>query len=222
MLVNSNGGTGSLVINSAIQNAAIDVQNGTFHLAQGSALNNSTLNMAGGTTLNTINNQISSFGDNVTLQDNVNLAVDVNLANGKADNFGGANVQGKVTITDVNTLGNTTANGVSINLAEALGIDPNNMAISEALQNQTQRVLTPIRYLQGGISETGMLTMAPTGNSYKDFNPAVMASPVAAQLGGYLTQLNSYDQAFRNMDMYMLMTKKQREAMKLRKQIRCC
>ncbi len=216
MLVNSNGGTGSLVINSAIQNAAIDVQNGTFHLAQGSALNNSTLNMAGGTTLNTINNQISSFGDNVTLQDNVNLAVDVNLANGKADNFGGANVQGKVTITDVNTLGNTTANGVSINLAEALGIDPNNMAISEALQNQTQRVLTPIRYLQGGISETGMLTMAPTGNSYKDFNPAVMASPVAAQLGGYLTQLNSYDQAFRNMDMYMLMTKKQREAMKLR------
>ena len=90
------------------------------------------------------------------------------------------------------------------------------MAISEALQNQTQRVLTPIRYLQGGISETGMLTMAPTGNSYKDFNPAVMASPVAAQLGGYLTQLNSYDQAFRNMDMYMLMTKKQREAMKLR------
>lgn len=216
ILVNSNGGTGSLVINSAIQNAAIDVQNGTFHLAQGSALNNSTLNMSSNTTLNTINGSISSFGDNVTLQDNVNLAVDVNLANGKADNFGSANVQGKVTITDVNTLGNTTANGVSINLAEALGIAPNNMAISEALQNQTQRVLTPIRYLQGGISETGMLTMAPTGNSYKDFNPAVMASPVAAQLGGYLTQLNSYDQAFRNMDMYMLMTKKQREAMKLR------
>lgn len=216
MLVNSNGGTGSLIINSAIQNAAIEVQGGTFHLAQGSALNNSTLNMASGTTLNTINNQISSFGDNVTLQDNVNLAVDVNLANGSADNFAGADVQGKVTITDVNTLGNTTANGVSINLTEALGIDPNNMAISEALQNQTQRVLTPIRYLQGGISETGMLTMAPTGNSYKDFNPAVMASPVAAQLGGYLTQLNSYDQAFRNMDMYMLMTKKQREALKLR------
>lgn len=216
ILVNSNGGTGSLVINSAIQNAAIDVQNGTFHLAQGSALNNSTLNMSSNTTLNTINGSISSFGDNVTLQDNVNLAVDVNLANGKADNFGSANVQGKVTITDVNTLGNTTTNGVSINLAEALGIDPNNMAISEALQNQTQRVLTPIRYLQGGISETGMLTMAPTGNSYKDFNPAVTASPIAAQLGGYLTQLNSYDQAFRNMDMYMLMTKKQREAMKLR------
>lgn len=75
MIVNAGeGATGSLIINSAIQNAAIDVQNGTFHLAQGSALNNSTLNMASGTTLNTINNQISAFGDNVTLQDNVNLA----------------------------------------------------------------------------------------------------------------------------------------------------
>lgn len=216
MLVNTNSDNGSLIINSAIQNAAIAVQNGTFHLAQGSALNNSTLNMASGTTLNTINNQISSFGDNLTLQDNVNLAVDVNLGNSTADNFAGADVQGKVTITDINTIGNTTANSVSINLAEALGIDPNNMAISEALQNQTQRILTPIRYLQGGVSETGMLTMAPTGNGYKDFNPAVMASPVAAQLGGYLTQLNSYDEAFRNMDMYMLMTKKQRQAMKLR------
>ncbi len=216
MNVNSNGGTGSLVINSAIQNATIDVQNGTFHLAQGSALNNSTLNMASGSTLNTANNQISSFDNNITLQDNVNLVVDVDLGNNKADNFSNANVQGNVTITDVNPIANTTSNNVSVNLVEALGIDPNSVTISSALQSETQTVLTPIRYLSGSVSETGLLTMAPTGNGYKDFNPSVMASPIAAQLGGYLTQLNSYDQAFRNMDMYMLMTKKQREALKLR------
>jgi outer membrane autotransporter protein len=64
-----------------------------------------------------------------------------------------------------------------------------------------------------------MMMFAPTGNGYKDFNPAVMAAPVAAQLGGYLTQLNSYNQAFHNMDMYMLMTKSQRKAMKLRGRI---
>ena len=46
-----------------------------------------------------------------------------------------------------------------------------------------------------------------TNPGYDSFNPSVMASPVAAQLGGYLVQLNSYDEAFRNMDMYMLMTK---------------
>ena len=43
-----------------------------------------------------------------------------------------------------------------------------------------------------------------------------MASPVAAQMGGYLVQLNSYDEAFRNMDMYMLMPKKERQALKMR------
>ncbi len=214
MLVNSDSAnTGSIIVNSAIQNAAIAVQNGTFHLAQGSALNNSTLNMADGTTLSTINNQITSFGNELILNNN-NIAVDVNLSNGKADNFAGATQNGSVTLTEINTIGNTTSNGFSIDLAQAMGIE--NLTVSEALQSQTQTILTPIRYLQGGVSETGMLTMAPTGNGYKDFNPAVMASPVAAQLGGYLTQLNSYDEAFRNMDMYMLMTKKQRQAMKLR------
>lgn len=216
------GATGSLILDSAVQNATIAVNAGTFQLGQNATLVDSHLTMATGSTFSSINGKIDSadtmaYGNSsVTFEDGTNIAADVNIGNGTADNFTGADVQGKVTITDINTIGDTTANGVSINLAEALGIDPNNMAISEALQNQTQRILTPIRYLQGGVSETGMLTMAPTGNGYKDFNPAVMASPVAAQLGGYLTQLNSYDQAFRNMDMYMLMTKKQREAMKLR------
>ena len=37
-----------------------------------------------------------------------------------------------------------------------------------------------------------------------------------SEISGYLTQLNSYDEAFRNMDMYMLMTKAQRQALKNR------
>ncbi len=217
MVVNADSAnTGSLIINSYIKNATIDVANGTLHLAEGSSLDNSTLNMASGTTLNTIDGSTTDFGSNVTLADNVNLAVDLNLADGKSDNFAGANVAGNVTIVDINKIGTTTANNISLNLSELLGIDQSNMTISSELQNQTQTILTPIRYLQGSVSETGMLTMAPTGSGYKDFNPAVMASPVAAQLGGYLIQLNSYDEAFRNMDMYMLMTKKQRQALKLR------
>ncbi len=52
------------------------------------------------------------------------------------------------------------------------------------------------------------------GKNYENFNPAIVASPVAAQIGGYLTQLNSYNEAFRNMDMYMLLTKDQRNAIK--------
>lgn len=216
MLINSDSAsTGSIVVNSAIKNAAINVSNGTFHLAQGSALENSSVLVQSGATLNTINNSIDTFGNNITLQDNSNLAVDINVADGSADNFAAAKT-GAVVVNAVNPIGNTTANYISINLAEAMGIDPSNLTVASALQSQTQTILTPIRYLTGGVSADGMMNFAPTGNKYKDFNPSVMASPIAAQLGSYLTQLNSYDQAFRNMDMYMLMTKEQRNVLKMR------
>ena len=40
------------------------------------------------------------------------------------------------------------------------------------------------------------------------------AAPIASLLGGYYNQLNAYNIAFNNMDMYMLMTKQQRQAIK--------
>ena len=65
--------------------------------------------------------------------------------------------------------------------------------------------------------ETALLNFNRVGGGgYDSYNPGVFAGAVAAQLGGYLTQLNSYDEAFRNMDMYMLMTQEQRQAMKMR------
>lgn len=39
---------------------------------------------------------------------------------------------------------------------------------------------------------------------YDSYNPAVTVSAVAAQLGGYLAQINAYNQAFGNLDMQML------------------
>ena len=45
----------------------------------------------------------------------------------------------------------------------------------------------------------------------------VAVTPIASQLGGYLVQLNSYDQAFQNMDLYMLSPKKVRKSKLARK-----
>ena len=73
--------------------------------------------------------------------------------------------------------------------------------------------MTPLRYVNVKSGADG-ISYTPTGNTFRDFNPAVTAAPVAAQLGGYLTQLDSYDEAFRNMDMYMIMPKSMRQAMK--------
>ena len=74
--------------------------------------------------------------------------------------------------------------------------------------------MTPIRKIQGKV-ENGYLSYAPAGgNDYRNYNPSVLAAPIAAQIGGYLTQLNTYDEAFKNLDMKMLMTKQEREAYK--------
>lgn len=63
---------------------------------------------------------------------------------------------------------------------------------------------------------TGNVNFVGGGSNYRGYNPAVIAAPVAAQLGGYLTQLNSYDEAFSHMDKYMMLTKKQRMSIKNR------
>ncbi len=62
---------------------------------------------------------------------------------------------------------------------------------------------------------TGIVLTRGAEGKYSNYNPAVVAAPVAAQLGGYLTQLNSYDEAFKNLDMKMLMTREERLAYKM-------
>ena len=48
--------------------------------------------------------------------------------------------------------------------------------------------------------------------NYNDLNPAIMASPVAAQMGGYLGMLDNYANALNHMDMFMLKPQHLRKA----------
>ncbi|MEG2725619.1 MAG: hypothetical protein RR982_07225, partial [Kiritimatiellia bacterium] len=53
----------------------------------------------------------------------------------------------------------------------------------------------------------GMFTFTRSNSgSSESFNPAVLASPIASQVGGYLTQLATYQQAFMGMERHMLLT----------------
>ena len=144
---------------------------------------------------------------------------------GVGDNIGNLLTQGddassstthNIVINEINAVATgVTSDNVSIDLATALGLTSNeNVSIGVITENTVVAdVMTPIRKLSGSITD-GVLTYSPTGNSYNDFNSAVMVAPIAAQVGGYLNQLQSYDEAFMNMDMYMLMTKEQRLAKK--------
>lgn len=77
------------------------------------------------------------------------------------------------------------------------------------LKNCPKILLTTAFAVTTMLTSQAFATMAMS-----DAISAEVASPVGAQLGGYLSQLNSYDQAFMNMDMYMLSNKKDREARK--------
>ena len=156
--------------------------------------------------------------ETLEIDGDVSLYLDVDLAKEQADKITANNVT-------VKNDGHLVLGGNSINLvSDALVNDvktqivSGNIAEYVLLDDAARTAMGPIQkymvdYANGFLSFTAQGGYNP---SYGDVNPGIMASPVAAQLGGYLVQLHSYDEAFRNMDMYMLMTKEQRQAMKMR------
>ena len=215
--------TGDALVSGAMTNQALNVAStGTLET------NESTLNgtgnvvtLANGSTLDIANGSTAAVTNaiNIAAGDTANTEIDVNVLNGTSDSFNPANINGQVQLTDVeiSNLNKIVNNNTDINLAATTGLG-DKLIVSDALQGQKFQAMTPIRIMEATISQNGMMNIHPSSdhNDWSSYNPAVLASPVAAQLGGYLVQLNSYDQAFRNMDMYMLMTRKERQALKFR------
>ena len=179
-----------------------------------------TINFAGGN-LNTVNGVVTDFNiANMSLTGTSNFYADVDLANATMDKFTVSNPVtggGSLNVAGLNLISDASATNTTVNFTT----DPVLMAATSYTGGQGLTAMSPIyKYNVAYDNTTGDFNFNrfATGG-YGDYNPGIMASPVAAQLGGYFVQLNSYEQAFNNMDMYMLMTKKEREALKLRNKI---
>lgn len=224
--LNLNGGAGSefYVGSNAAISSALNIASGQLNAGDGSNITG-PISVAADAILSTMNDDYSTF-NNITFADGSNLKVDVNAISNQTDKFvspvepvGGSIFLKDLSIQDISQIG---TKGTSINLSQSIGL--NKLQSSDDLRANLNAKygLTPIRRRNINVQTTPeglMLNIAGMGNKYKDFNPAVMASPVAAQMGGYLTQLQSYDEAFHNMDMYMLMTAQQRQALKYKNKI---
>lgn len=237
-IIKENSGTLYLSGDNSNFNGTLDVTKGTFALAAGTQLGTiSSGNFAAGTSINLQNTSavqgsdgkwttspnpasIESVNfDTLEINGDVGLSLDVDLANSQSD---------KITANTVKSendgrlvIGGNSLNIVSDSLVKdtKTQIVSGNIAQYVYLDDAARTAMGPIQKYMVDFTNDGYLSFTAQGGntpSYGNVNPAVMASPVAAQLGGYLVQLNSYDQAFHNMDMYMLMTKEQRQAMKLR------
>jgi len=178
-------------------------------------------------TFNLLNNSIQAINIDNTLELNgqSNIYLDLDLTSNSIDNL----TVDTLTTTNPSTTGLTLAGLNVMNSKTALtnpSYDFSFITVDNDSQNllenitlgNTSEILTPIfkyqpNYIYNG--NRGTIGMSRGSSSdWQSYNPSVLATPIATQIGGYLTQINNYQQAFHNMDMTMLMTRNQRQAMK--------
>lgn len=197
------------------------LNNGTLKYSDDSYLANGGMNAitfnGGNLDLrNGIASNIPLYG--LALKSNSNIFVDVDLANKSMDKLTANNSSytgGKLNVAGMNLLSDAINDFTSINFTE-----DNNLKSNVAYIGDSQVAYSPIyKYKVNYNANNGNFEFkrgngGGGGNASDAFNPAVLTGPVGAQLGSYLTQLNTYEQAFANMDMLMLMPRAQRIAMK--------
>lgn len=178
--------------------------------------------------LNLINNQASVINlAGMTLDNDANVYLDLDLKNQTIDRFGfndtndlTANAN-HINVQYINFINNKTALTAENYTIQFIDDElKNTNLLDNVLTNTDQVVQTPIFKYGFGYMEDenkGYFELARMGSTsdYRSYNPSVLAAPIAAQVGSYLTQLNTYEQAFINYDGVTSLPYKLRTAMKL-------
>ena len=213
-LTNENART---IHNNQIKDVTYNLNSGMVGFTKDEYLSGgtNTLNMNGGM-LSVANGAVGDIAlKDLTLSANSNIAVDADLANSKMDTISAntVNVTGdaKLNVSGINLISDATKDSTVINFVNDETLKSHiTSSVSEVAYSPIYKYGVAYDPTQGSFEFT-----RGSAQNYNNINPAVMVAPVAAQLGGYFTQLNAYDQAFSNMDLTMLMTKEQRQALKM-------
>ena len=214
-LTNENART---IHNNKIQDVTYNLNSGMVGFSNDNYLSNGNNSLVfNGGTLTVANGAVNPINlEALSLNADSNIAVDADLANSKMDTISAntynfANDDVKLNVSGINLLSDAKTDNTTINFVNDDSLKSHiSTTVSEVAYSPLFKYGVAYDPTQGNFEFT-------RGNSsdYKNINPAVMVAPVAAQLGGYFNQLNAYDQAFSNMDMTMLMTREQRQALKM-------
>lgn len=162
-----------------------------------------TLNFNGGT-LNLINNSVNTINiDALNINSNSNIMVDVDLAKKSMDRLTAKNYKTDnyfVNVTRMNLLSDADSVVTKILFAD------------DKLKNNVKTSVSEVAYSpiwKYGVNydkNTGEFTFTQGAGSggAGAYNPAVLAAPVAAQMGGYMNMIDTYANAFNHMDIQML------------------
>ena len=137
----------------------------------------------------------------MSLKGTSRVSIDASLKSGQADKIQAETVtgEGKVVASSINIISNSKT-PVDINVGK-------DSVVSSVTTNKAESAEATYK-LKSYYDENGMLRVLAYGQKAK---ACAVSAPVAAQIGGYLAQINSYDQAFMNMDMNMLVPQSERD-----------
>ena len=196
-------------VNFAKKVSALDMiaEQANINVASDNLFNGNNMTINSASNLNMANNAVGTMHlNNLTLKDNLNMSVDVDLANKSMDRL----------TADSYNLGDNKVNVNQMHmLSDSKNVTTEVLFADENLRNNVTTSVTEVAYSPiykygvGYDQTTGNFTFTRSGGtggnpSYENLNPAVMTGPVAAQLGGYVSMLDTYNNAFNNMDMRML------------------
>ncbi|MCD7740225.1 MAG: hypothetical protein LUH11_02630 [Candidatus Gastranaerophilales bacterium] len=233
ILGSSDSTSGSVYIENEISSNTINMKSGSIYFTTSTDEdgNTTTGTFADDVNFNYTSGEVSLVDDsinsanlgNITLYGDMSLSLDANLASKVMDTITASGFESNgysINISNINITEPTTETTITISPLGDIEDEVLKSTIAAAIKYTGGDIIySPIyKYSVSYAPDTALLTFGLIGSSgnYSSYNPSIFAAPIAAQIGGYLTQLNSYDEAFRNMDMYMLLTSKQRQALKFR------
>ena len=148
-----------------------------------------------GVNFNMQNGQINDINyGNLTLNGQSNLFVDANLQSKIMDTISANSINGSGNLFVKSVLIEGVPEGEKITIPFA------NSTLKNYVSYQNKTIETPIyNYFSSYDNKSGDFNFTREG-----FNPSILVSPVAAQLGGYLVSLETYKNAFSNLDMVMI------------------
>ena len=203
----------TLANNNSSFNGTVNFNEGTMILSkEGKFFNAENFNISGSTTLDLRNSVMDTISlGNVNLLSGVsNLAIDVDLANNTGDFINANSVKGdgSLLIKDITVLSDTYYPGTTIPTIDT----ESGLSQKVSLDSSLSKVMGPIYQYEVTYDKlTGNLSFAGGDWGLMSYNPAVIMPQAAAQIGGYLTMLNTYEDVFANMDMLKLQQKTERE-----------
>ena len=211
-LTNENTNT---VHHTYIDGVNYNLNNGTVSFSKDEYLNGqgnkNTLNFNGGT-LNIANNSVGTIDlAGLNLNTSSNIMIDADLAQATMDRFTADKISAAenafLNVNHINLLSDANTDTVQINAVDPIiTLESGDTLASHIATSVTEVAYSPVyKYGVGYNPSTGNFTFSRgSSENYNNVNPSVMVGPVAAQLGGYISMLDTYNNAFNNMDMRML------------------